>query len=427
MDGAQTLERIRSAPETYGTPRIIMVSAYGRPDSQLRRLADADEFASKPVTSSTLFDTILSAFRKGATRSARRRTPYSPEQAVQLVGANVLLVEDNEINQQLAREILERAKVVVSVVSNGQEAVDAAARERYDAILMDVQMPVMDGYEATRRIRGASHGDAPVPIIAMTAHALVGDAQKSIDAGMNDHVTKPIDPAILIGTLARWITPRARLDSPGMLPEPEEAAAPERQAVTLPSAIAGIDLVDGLARAGGNTRLYRDVLRRFRRDFRDTAGAMRDHVASSHWEELQRLAHAVAGVAGNVGATSLGRSASDIERAVREGNPSRAAEHAHGVCALLDDVVASLVVLDEDDAGATPSPLPREALQSFSEEFRTELRSAATAADQERLEEIIAGQRDLPGDIAAALRALASNLDFAAIRELTQPSGRNTT
>ncbi len=121
-----------------------------------------------------------------------------------LEGARVLLVEDNEINQQVAMEILADAGLIVSLANNGQEAVDAVEANRFDAVLMDVQMPVMDGYTATRTIRRDPRFK-DLPIIAMTAHAMAGDQEKSTAAGMNDHVTKPIDPEQLFATLARWI------------------------------------------------------------------------------------------------------------------------------------------------------------------------------------------------------------------------------
>jgi len=166
-----------------------------------------------------MFDTIMQAFGQDATRVLRTEAENEPRAATaeRLVGANVLLVEDNEINQQVAMEILSGAGLKLTVACNGQEALDLVRAHAFDAVLMDVQMPVMDGYTATREIRkweGGSwkleggrrkEGTTPIPIIAMTAHAISGDREKSLAAGMNDHITKPIDPSQLFGTLARWL------------------------------------------------------------------------------------------------------------------------------------------------------------------------------------------------------------------------------
>ncbi|MFR8276027.1 MAG: response regulator [Desulfovibrio fairfieldensis] len=125
--------------------------------------------------------------------------------AVQLAGRRVLVVEDNEINQEVATAILAEAGLEVGIAANGADAVREAASNRYDLILMDVQMPLMDGLEATRRIRALPGVPADLPIIAMTAHAMRGDWEKSLAAGMNDHLTKPIDPLRLFTALERWL------------------------------------------------------------------------------------------------------------------------------------------------------------------------------------------------------------------------------
>ena len=195
------------------------------------------------------------------------------EELRKIRGARVLLAEDNEINQQVAKEILEQAGVVVSIANNGQEALDLVWADTFDALLMDVQMPVMDGYTATRKIRELEAKRPPtsnlqpptrrLPIIAMTAHAMSGDHEKSIAAGMNDHITKPIDPAQLFGTLAKWIGPRPGTHKPVEAPSPptdspdKEPAPPEK---TMPDAMPEFDLTDGLQRLMGNRALYRKLL-----------------------------------------------------------------------------------------------------------------------------------------------------------------------
>ncbi len=229
MDGFQVAERIRSAPDRYGAPRLAMATAYGR--EELMRAADAanlDGLLIKPVTQSGLLDTLLHIFsRDSAAPVDTGAAPGRPTAMDTIRGASILLVEDNEINQQIAREILEQEGLTVTIAGDGKQGLEAVKQGRFDAVLMDVQMPVMDGYEATRAIRewerecsGTEHS---IPIIAMTAHAMAGDHEKSVEAGMDDHVTKPINPEQLFAALVKWIRPR-----PGLVAaaEPADAAPP---------------------------------------------------------------------------------------------------------------------------------------------------------------------------------------------------------
>ena len=231
IDGIETARRIKNLPGLGRMPRIILVTAYGR--EEIMRQAEKmglDGFLIKPVSPSVMFDTVMQAFGKDAPRAACGPTDekmiWKPRLPKDWPARSVLLVEDNEINQQVAMEILSGAGLKVTVANNGQEALDLVRANAFDAVLMDVQMPVMDGYTATREIRKweggreggrgrrkaeggrRKEGTSSIPIIAMTAHAMAGDHEKSIAAGMNDHITKPIDPAQLFGTLAKWIGPR---------------------------------------------------------------------------------------------------------------------------------------------------------------------------------------------------------------------------
>jgi len=207
-----------------------MITAFGR-EEVMRDAngAGVDAFLIKPVTRSTLFDTIMQAFgHKGGTRRGRRTArAHADVDLTPVRGAQVLLVEDNEINQDVARELLEKPGLVVTVASNGKEAVQAVEQRDFDIVLMDVQMPEMDGLEATRVIRKLGKpGISDLPIVAMTAHAMAGDREKSLDAGMNDHLTKPIDPSELFRTLLEWIKPGERATVPVPAPDEPETPAP---------------------------------------------------------------------------------------------------------------------------------------------------------------------------------------------------------
>jgi PAS domain S-box-containing protein len=203
MDGIEASKRIKEHPGLSHIPHIVMVTAYGREEvMQKAEKIGLDGLLLKPVSPSVLFDTIIQAHGEKVPDTSRITQGQKEAQALALIrGAKILLVEDNEINQQVAKEILEGADLIVSLADDGQQAVNMVKENHYDVILMDIQMPVMDGYTATREIRNLKPEIRNVPIIAMTAHAMAGDEEKSLQAGMNGHVTKPIDPDQMFTTL----------------------------------------------------------------------------------------------------------------------------------------------------------------------------------------------------------------------------------
>ena len=213
LNGVEVARRITGDPALAArTSRILMVTAYGREEIMREAAASGvNAFLVKPVGPSVLFDTIMETFGREAPRRVRAVQQAAPSAAglAAIAGARVLLAEDNEINQQVAQEILEGAGLAVTVAENGREAARMARETPYDLVLMDIQMPEMDGFTATRLIREKLDAEA-LPIVAMTANALAGDRDKSLAAGMNDHVTKPIDPEELFAALVRWIRPGQR-------------------------------------------------------------------------------------------------------------------------------------------------------------------------------------------------------------------------
>jgi len=317
MDGIKACEVIKRHPGLPTKPKIIIVTAYGREEVMQRaEKVGVDGFLLKPVSQSVLFDAIMGAFDKevrepGRAQQARGR---AEEELRMLGGARVLLVEDNEINQQVAQEILEGAGLVVRIASNGKEAVEEVAAGIYDAVLMDIQMPLMDGFEATREIRRDGRFEG-LPIIAMTAHAMAGDREKSLEAGMNDHVTKPINPNELFSALAKWIKPRAA----GVPKESSVMTRAEEGEDMLPSELPGVTLSSGLSRLSGNKPLYLKLLRQFRESQQNAAQQIREAFQSGDRETAGRLAHTVKGISGNLGAESLYRAAAELEKAIREG------------------------------------------------------------------------------------------------------------
>jgi len=242
-----------------------------------------------------------------------------PQDALQsLHGTRLLLVEDNEINQQVAEGLLARVGVSLSIVHNGQQAVEAVRSDAFDGVLMDMQMPVMDGLEATRLIRAdAQFHD--LPIIAMTANAMPGDRKECLEAGMNDHVSKPVDPDLLYATLIRWIR-KSQVDAAERL-LPAMAVPPEHEAGLDFTGLSGIDVGDGLKRVAGDQPLYRKILYKFRDSQASALQAIRDALASDDRKRAAHLAHALKGVSGNIGANTLYETASRLESALISGAP----------------------------------------------------------------------------------------------------------
>jgi CheY-like chemotaxis protein len=356
MDGIETSERIKNHKKLHKIPAVILVTAYSREEIRQRtEQIGLEGFLIKPVSPSVLLDTIMHAFGKGIPKTDRiSEKNKASEDLKDIRGAQVLLVEDNEINQQVALEILQGAGLNVTIADNGQEGVDAVKKNQYDAILMDIQMPVMDGYAATRRIRkleggsrktedrgqmsedrgrriegetqayGVEHPASsiqhPVPIIAMTAHAMAGDEQKSLEVGMNDHVTKPIDPDQLFSTLQKWIKPaaeRAAVQKPPVLdapPEPDQAVQEEDE---LPESLLGFDLAAGLSRLMGNKRLYRKLLLDFGANYSGVAGEIWEALEAKDFKQAHSLVHNLKGLSGNLEATDLQAAAVEMEKLVK--------------------------------------------------------------------------------------------------------------
>ncbi|MBF0460120.1 MAG: response regulator [Magnetococcales bacterium] len=347
-DGVETIQRIRADSALAATRAFIMVTAYSR-EELLQRAVDVpiDGLLVKPVSPSTLLDSILRALGKVVvpfTRQQEKRASCQ-EAAQKLRGTHLLLVEDNLLNQELVVDLLQNAGVRVDVASDGAEAVAKVAQGAYDGVLMDCQMPVMDGFEATRTIRQDGRF-ADLPILAMTANAMAGDREKCLAAGMNDHMTKPMDMDQLFCILARWIRPQETVVC--SLPLPKAAALAD-----LP-AIAGLDLARALARVGGNVEPLRKLIHRFAATQGEMMVRLRTAVANNALESAVREAHTIKGLAGNIGATVLAEWAGQVEGLLQRGETAGLAAALQAMAAeqasLRERIVAAL--------GEPPAPLP---------------------------------------------------------------------
>ena len=318
MDGIETTKRIKAHSDLRQIPFVLMVTAYRRED--VSRAADdvgMDGFLIKPVSQSQLFDTIIGIFNnsgRGAISKKGRRIKTSHLAPIR--GARILLVEDNAINQEVAVELLKQAGMNVTVADNGEQGVNAVKSQTFDLVLMDIQMPVVDGMMATRMIR-KDERFKDLPILAMTAHAMSGDREKSIEAGMNDHLTKPIDPEKLFAALLRWIKP----GDPGGTSLADTDAPGEGINIDIP-AIPGVDVNQGLYHVGGNTRVYIKLLKSFHSNYKEALPLIKTCLENGETEELTRIAHSIKGVAGNIGALDLFKAAKEFERDLSENSMS---------------------------------------------------------------------------------------------------------
>ncbi|MEO5362126.1 MAG: response regulator [Magnetococcus sp. DMHC-8] len=317
MNGVEVLHHLQADATRPPLLTILMTTTLDRSAlAQQAQAVDLNGHLEKPVSISALFDTIMTAFGQEAFLHPRPGTAAGRQAILQVIGARVLLAEDNEINQQVARELLELAGITVTLASNGQEAVEQVRTAFFDLVLMDMQMPVMDGLEATRLIRH-THDANQLPIIAMTANVMADDISRCLAVGMNDHVGKPIDPNKLYVTLNLWIKPRAGLGSATQARHDRPAgqdALPHR----LP-ALPGIDVDLGLARVSGNVDLFKGLLRKFAAQHAQIIAEIGAALAEGDQALAGRLAHTLKGVTGSIGANRLYALAGELEARIQQG------------------------------------------------------------------------------------------------------------
>ena len=324
MDGIAVAHAMRDL-ELARLPSLIMVTAYGRDDLWPKaQAAGIAEILAKPVTASTLFDTVMTVLVQRdepgqPCLSTASRAATAEIDLAGVAGARVLLVEDNDLNQEVASALISEAGLQVVVADNGAMALEKLASERFDLVLMDMQMPVMDGITATLRIREQPEL-ADLPIVAMTANALSGDRERCISAGMNDHLTKPIDPPVLFGTLLRWIKPgvRERQEVPAVeaVVVSEDASSDEHRQILALGEIYGLDIPLGLRLARGREKLYLSLLRRFVNRQVNFDTYLDAALSAGDWATAERLAHTLKGVSGQIGAQTIRALAELLEGAI---------------------------------------------------------------------------------------------------------------
>ena len=315
MNGFETAKYIHSMTNLKSHPAILMVTSYAK-DEVIDKGSDhvISGFMTKPVTATSLLESITKAMGvrllTGDIHNQDTNLRVEEQQLLEKLngidGSRVLLVEDNEFNTQVAYELLQQAGIVVECAQNGKEAVVMARQnDRYDLVLMDIQMPIVDGFDATRTLRSFDEF-AELPIVAMTAHAMQGERERCERAGMNDYITKPIEPIYLYQMLVKWIQAKDQ-GTVLQLPAKDLFATTDISQCdfTLPVSLAGIDIKLGLKRTGNKVKLYVELAESFYKQYRQSGEQFRTLLAAKDYAGVNRLAHIMQAGAGSIGAERL--------------------------------------------------------------------------------------------------------------------------
>ncbi|WP_300462597.1 response regulator [Desulfobacula sp.] len=306
IDGIEASRRVLAHPGLKDIP-IIMISAYGR-ETIISEAKDAGikNFLFKPIKQSALLDAVMEAVGLEIKLNQRKKSDIKH---AFFDGYKILLAEDNSANRLVAVEMLSQAGFSVDTVKNGQEAVTAVQHTSYCLVLMDIQMPLMDGFEATRQIRRLNTSKR-LPIIAMTANAMAGDREECLSVGMDDYISKPIDRLQLINTLDKWIKRDPETDK-------TYTVAQDMSDENLPD-LPGIHIEDGMERQGLSWQIFQKMLTAFPGDQQEILNGLKISVAENDLEKIRYHAHTFVGAAGTISAPGLVSAARELEKAVRE-------------------------------------------------------------------------------------------------------------
>lgn len=351
MDGIETAKQIVGMSPKSIMP-IVMVSAFGNEDvRQQAYAAGVKAFLVKPVSFSKLLNTILDVLEidKGDILPPQKsETDYISSE---LGGQRILLVEDNPINQFVATEILKSQGIETDIANNGKEALQMSEKNQYDVILMDVQMPEMDGYEATRFLR-QKHSKTTLPIIAMTAHAMQDERQKCLNEGMNDHIAKPIQAETLFETLKKWIKNTKVSIESEMKSSTDDL---DTHVAAIPQSLPGIDVNEALERLQGNHTLFQDILIQFSDSYENASSQLEELIENQNWQNARALIHTIKGVAGNISANALRDASQQLENAIKQNDPKTCQIFLHQFEERLKTVLDSVASLKSVEETVTRS------------------------------------------------------------------------
>jgi CheY-like chemotaxis protein len=325
MDGIELAKKIK-ADRSISSIKLVMLSSIGRrgEGSEVRQ-AGAEAYLTKPVKQSQLYDALAAVMNKPEKEAAAPEkeekqlvTSHSLKEAKARSLARILVVEDNAINQKVAVKMLERLGYRADVAGNGLEAVEALSRIPYSAVLMDVQMPEMDGYEATAEIRRREKKseDRHTPVIAMTANAMEGDREKALEAGMDDYVSKPVKAEELDAVLEHWL-----LQDEEKV-EPDTSAAEEVNGTTIPKDSIDHSVLQGLRelQEEGEPDILKELIELFLEDVPLHFKALREAGERDDAQSVERTAHTLKGSCGNLGAVRMVAICAELEEIGRSGD-----------------------------------------------------------------------------------------------------------
>ncbi len=371
LNGFQTAEKINEILSIEERPKYILVTGYGR--DEILNGAEKHDFVGfvlKPVNQSLLFNTIMQAFGKERKDLRKKRVDNYPEGFDEIRGSRILLTEDNLINQQVAIELLESEGFFVEVANNGEESIQMVKDFSFDIILMDLQMPVMGGYEATKIIRETQEYNA-LPIVAMTADAMSGVRESVMNIGMNDYITKPIDTNSLWKTLVTWIKPGER-NLPEEYISTLKSIKNRSEDLVIPN-IEGINTELGLDRVGNNKKLYKKLLLQFCSEYKTFNRDISGLLLLEEKDQAIRMSHTIKGVAGNIGAIELQNFGELLERSIKgNGNtPNELRKTTIALGVLVENILSSSLADDEtsdnESLGTIDSEILKDKLKSAAE------------------------------------------------------------
>jgi len=320
MDGAQLADAIVSDQKIKTPTMVMLTSMYHTADAEDLSNLSLAACLQKPVRLSTLHDALAQYMSRGDIPSTST-DPHTRESAITLRGARALVAEDNSVNQMVISELLKSAGIEVEIVENGAEAVSLVDSGHYSFVLMDCEMPELDGFEATKWIRmqeSACKDGRHIPIIALTANAIQGDRERCLDAGMDDYLTKPVNAKKLFATLGKWYRPQ---DAPTAEPEPKpESLATTDHAWGDQSTRMKLDLDGALERCAGSRQILYKVLEEFERITTDTVHQLGELISAENLDGAAKAAHSLKGAAANIGADQLALYARELEFAAKGGD-----------------------------------------------------------------------------------------------------------
>ena len=360
LDGIETAKQLKLTPKLKSMPIILMITAYGQ-DSILPYAQSFGiyYFLTKPINNDQLYYTLMSIFNKNhealkknsqimKTNAFHAQRNQEQDKLKLIKGARILIVEDIEINQEILYDRLYQQGFIVTIASNGQQALQHVKKSDFDLVLMDIQMPIMDGYDATKAIRAWENEvkqanknikNDRLPIIAVTAHAMTDELMTCLDVGMDDYISKPIDFTILFSRLTHWIKPKKRNSSQAL---PQFFAQTNQSDIELPNQIPGIDLKEALKRILGNKDLYYHLLVKFHSNYKNIFQEIEQKMNLNDLKECYRLVHSLSGIAGNIGAIDLHKIATQLEQELRKEKIPQDNHLLNTFKSKLDDVIQSI-------------------------------------------------------------------------------------